>query len=151
MIICRECGNHNGDADTFCGSCGSFLEWTGEKTVPKIPVETVQEAEQELRQKPTLLQRIAGVIAPAPGGSPVNEGVVRVGDGTGRGASGLPGGPPGLRPGPPGVRPGPPGVGPTGVRPGPPGVGPPGAVPPGARPAPPGTTPPGARSGPPGT
>ncbi|MGV9977136.1 NADase-type glycan-binding domain-containing protein [Micromonospora wenchangensis] len=151
MIICRECGNHNGDADTFCGSCGSFLEWTGEKTVPKIPVETVQEAEQELRQKPTLLQRIAGVIAPAPGGSPVNEGVVRVGDGTGRGAAGLPGGPPGLRPGPPGVRPGPPGVGPPGVRPGPPGVGPPGAVPPGVRSGPPGTTPPGVRSGPPGT
>ncbi|MBM7080860.1 NADase-type glycan-binding domain-containing protein [Micromonospora humida] len=156
MIICRECGNHNGDADTFCGSCGSFLEWTGEKTVPKIPVETVQEAEQELRQKPTLLQRIAGVIAPAPGGSPVDEGVVRVGSGTGRGASGLPGGPPGLRPGPPGAgpaggRPGPPGVGPPGTRPGPPGLGPPGAMPPGVRPGPPGTTPPGVRSGPPGS
>ncbi|MEU1757026.1 hypothetical protein ABZ436_30835 [Micromonospora matsumotoense] len=155
MIICRECGNHNGDADTFCGSCGSFLEWTGEKTAPKIPVETVQAAEQEFRQKPTLLQRIAGVIAPAPGGSPVNEGVVRVGDGAGRGGgpTGLSGGPPGLRPGPPGARPGPPGVSPPGTRPGPPGTtpqgarpGPPGSGPPGVRPAPPG-----ARSGPPGS
>ncbi|WP_433231049.1 hypothetical protein ACQP2H_03555 [Micromonospora sp. CA-248260] len=143
MIICRECGNHNGDADTFCGSCGSFLEWTGEKTAPKIPVETVREAEQEFRQKPTLLQRIAGVIAPAPGGSPVDEGVVRVGDGTGRGSAG---GPPGLRPGPPGVRPGPPGAGPPGVRPGPPGT-----TPPGVRPGPPGLSPPGVRPGPPGT
>ncbi|MEU1885530.1 hypothetical protein ABZ491_08615 [Micromonospora rifamycinica] len=161
MIICRECGNHNGDADTFCGSCGSFLEWTGEKTVPKIPVETVQEAEREFRQKPTLLQRIAGVIAPAPGGSPVNEGVVRVGDPTGRGSGPL-GGPPGVRPGPPGlgppgVRPGPPGLGPPGVRPGPSGLGPSGPVPPGARPGPPGVrpgppglSPPAGRPGPPG-
>jgi len=83
LIVCRECGNHNGDPDTFCGSCGSFLEWTGERTTPQIAPETVQEAVEETRQKPTLLQRIAGVIAPAPGGSPVNENVVRISDASG--------------------------------------------------------------------
>ena len=31
MIICTRCGYHNENADAFCGSCGSFLEWTGEK------------------------------------------------------------------------------------------------------------------------
>ncbi len=31
MIVCRSCGGHNADGDTFCGSCGEFLEWTGEK------------------------------------------------------------------------------------------------------------------------
>ncbi|XTZ18442.1 NADase-type glycan-binding domain-containing protein [Micromonospora echinospora] len=176
MIVCRECGNHNGDADTFCGSCGSFLEWTGEKTTPKIDVEAVEEAEQEIRHRPTLLQRIAGVIAPPPGGTAVDTGVIRVSDGSTRGPGARPGlgpgpggprlGPPGTggpgspRPGPPGTaRPLPPGVaGPPGTgRPSPPGVGrPPG----GGLPSPPGTTrpsPPGVgpgplpRTGPPGT
>ena len=31
MIICTRCGYHNQNGDAFCGSCGSFLEWTGEK------------------------------------------------------------------------------------------------------------------------
>ena len=30
MIVCKQCGHHNEDSDTFCGSCGKFLEWTGE-------------------------------------------------------------------------------------------------------------------------
>lgn len=31
MIVCKNCGHQNGDSDTFCGSCGKFLEWTGER------------------------------------------------------------------------------------------------------------------------
>src|SRR5580700_1522740 len=34
MIVCKKCGFNNTDADTFCGSCGAFLEWTGEKVSP---------------------------------------------------------------------------------------------------------------------
>ncbi|BCL15860.1 NADase-type glycan-binding domain-containing protein [Micromonospora sagamiensis] len=169
MIICRECGNHNGDADTFCGSCGSFLEWTGEKTTPTVSVEAVEEAEPEIRHRPTLLQRIAGVIAPPPGGTAVDTGVIRVSDGSARG----PGGRPGPGPGSAGPRPGPPGTGgsaaPLGPRPGSPGtggsLGPPGirSGPPGLRPGPRSTPPgvagapsrpagpPGVRSGPPGS
>lgn len=30
MIVCRSCGSRNGNGDTFCGSCGEFLEWAGE-------------------------------------------------------------------------------------------------------------------------
>ncbi|MEU4569443.1 hypothetical protein [Micromonospora sp. NPDC023956] len=149
MIVCRECGNHNGDADTFCGSCGSFLEWTGEKTAPKVVAEPEPEPEPAPRQRPGLLQRLAGVIAPAPGGSAVDEGVVRVSDGAGRGVGGGPGlgRPPGLAGGPTGLRPGPPGLGrpgaPPGLRPGPPGA---------PRPTPPGTTGPAVpRTVPPGT
>jgi hypothetical protein len=38
MIVCKKCGFNNTDADTFCGSCGAFLEWTGEKvTRPATP------------------------------------------------------------------------------------------------------------------
>ena len=34
MIVCKKCGFNNSDADAFCGSCGAFLEWTGEKVAP---------------------------------------------------------------------------------------------------------------------
>ena len=34
MIVCKTCGYRNGDQDAFCGSCGAFLEWTGEKVAP---------------------------------------------------------------------------------------------------------------------
>lgn len=43
QIICKDCGNENQRGDQFCGSCGSFLEWTGE-TVPDLGVETLTEA-----------------------------------------------------------------------------------------------------------
>ncbi len=43
MIVCKKCGFNNADADTFCGSCGAFLEWTGEKVVPPAAVEPVPE------------------------------------------------------------------------------------------------------------
>lgn len=34
MIVCRTCGGHNADTADFCGTCGEFLEWTGEKLAP---------------------------------------------------------------------------------------------------------------------
>lgn len=34
MIVCRSCGSHNADGDAFCGTCGDYLEWTGEKLAP---------------------------------------------------------------------------------------------------------------------
>ena len=37
MIVCKQCGHHNEDSDTFCGSCGKFLEWTGERVVVAPP------------------------------------------------------------------------------------------------------------------
>ncbi len=30
MIVCTTCGHENDDGDEFCGSCGDFLEWSGE-------------------------------------------------------------------------------------------------------------------------
>ena len=33
MIVCKQCAFQNLDDDSFCGSCGSFLEWTGEQVV----------------------------------------------------------------------------------------------------------------------
>jgi hypothetical protein len=37
VIVCKQCGHHNDDNDTFCGSCGKFLEWTGERVVVAQP------------------------------------------------------------------------------------------------------------------
>ena len=31
MIVCTSCGYDNEDVETFCASCGGFLEWTGER------------------------------------------------------------------------------------------------------------------------
>ena len=31
MIRCRECGTINDETAGFCGGCGQFLEWTGER------------------------------------------------------------------------------------------------------------------------
>jgi hypothetical protein len=46
VIVCKQCGYRNQDSDTFCGSCGKFLEWTGERVAvaeapppPPAPVE----------------------------------------------------------------------------------------------------------------
>lgn len=30
MIVCKNCGHHNADGESFCSSCGTYLEWTGE-------------------------------------------------------------------------------------------------------------------------
>ena len=50
MIVCTKCGLQNDPSDSFCGSCGSFLEWTGtrveepgpmpepERVAPEAPV-----------------------------------------------------------------------------------------------------------------
>ena len=48
MIVCTNCGNHNEDSDEFCGSCGKFLAWVGEKiAAPPPPEPVVEEAEPD--------------------------------------------------------------------------------------------------------
>jgi hypothetical protein len=37
MIVCKQCGYQNEEGDTFCGSCGAFLEWVGEKVAEEEP------------------------------------------------------------------------------------------------------------------
>ena len=69
MIVCRKCGSHNGDTDAFCGSCGSFLEFTGEKIAPVVSTEFQQQAEEEAAAPPVkrgLLDRMEGADAKPP-------------------------------------------------------------------------------------
>lgn len=36
-VICSKCGQENDAGETFCGSCGAFLEWSGEQVAPGGP------------------------------------------------------------------------------------------------------------------
>ncbi len=61
MIVCRKCGYRNADADAFCGTCGSFLEWTGEKQQVSAPPPAEAEAPAEPAAPPPkvgFLQRV---------------------------------------------------------------------------------------------
>jgi hypothetical protein len=40
VITCKVCGFENEAGASFCGSCGSFLEWTGEKDAEPGPQKT---------------------------------------------------------------------------------------------------------------
>ncbi|MGH3861583.1 MAG: hypothetical protein ACRDSQ_18665, partial [Actinokineospora sp.] len=60
MIACKSCGYNNADADTFCGKCGGFLEWTGVKVAP--PPAPVVEEEKEEPQKRGFLARLQSAL-----------------------------------------------------------------------------------------
>jgi hypothetical protein len=38
VIVCTKCGFQNESGDSFCGSCGAFLEWSGESVATEEPV-----------------------------------------------------------------------------------------------------------------
>ena len=44
MIVCKRCGNHNPVGDDFCGSCGAFLEWEGERIIEDVVEQPTAEA-----------------------------------------------------------------------------------------------------------
>ena len=58
MIACDQCGFQNVDSDAFCGSCGSFLEWTGKRDDPP-PVADDESA----TPKRSLLSRVQTVLS----------------------------------------------------------------------------------------
>ncbi len=63
MIVCKQCGHHNELGDTFCGSCGAFLEWMGEHIVEQVEPEPepVPEAAVE-PERAGLLTRIKEAV-----------------------------------------------------------------------------------------
>ncbi|MEW2036341.1 hypothetical protein AB0885_04275, partial [Streptomyces sp. NPDC005534] len=107
MIVCKQCGAHNQSSDTFCGSCGSFLEWTGESIKkPVIDEEVVKQAEEEAKApKRGLLARVQSMIYSDVGKAKPMERAAGMGAPGMPGRPGMPGAPPGMpgRPGPPGM------------------------------------------------
>ena len=72
MIICTKCGFQNSDDASFCGSCGSFLEWTGQKIQPPAaPTEepTSPEAEPERGGIIVQARRVLGLDGRPDGGA----------------------------------------------------------------------------------
>jgi hypothetical protein len=68
MIVCKKCGNHNGDQDSFCTSCGAFLEWSGERLTEPEPAPTPSPAPPPPPAQPGLVQRVkqaVGIDEPA--------------------------------------------------------------------------------------
>jgi hypothetical protein len=66
MIVCKQCGFHNEAGDTFCGSCGSFLEWVGEMVGDEAEPEPEVAApvpEPEDDKKPGFIHRLKEKIA----------------------------------------------------------------------------------------
>ena len=55
-IICKKCGVHAAVDETFCGGCGAFLEWEGERVViddgPPIAAAVPAAPERPTQEKP---------------------------------------------------------------------------------------------------
>jgi hypothetical protein len=110
MIVCKKCGFNNTDADTFCGSCGAFLEWTGEKVTPPAP-EPVPQGSEPAEPESGRRGFMAAVQSLTSIGVPKKEAIERPAN-----IPGMPMGAPGMgpRPGAPGPLGGPPLGGPPG-------------------------------------
>lgn len=63
MIVCTKCGMHNADSDTFCGQCGSFLEWAGEKVAPEPAAAVADPAPAQVEEpKAGMVERVKAAI-----------------------------------------------------------------------------------------
>ncbi|MBW3649206.1 MAG: hypothetical protein KY458_01425 [Actinobacteria bacterium] len=68
MIVCTNCGNHNDDTDEFCGSCGKFLEWVGQRIETPAPAPEVQAAPEPEPVKTGLIDRVKAAVGIDEGG-----------------------------------------------------------------------------------
>lgn len=85
MIVCKRCGTHNEGDATFCGTCGAFLEWEGERldtaetagstveaATPATAVEVGETGHARLPGMPESPPSEPGVIADEPQTAPPN-------------------------------------------------------------------------------
>ena len=62
MIVCKVCGATNEQGATFCGTCGSFLEWSGEAVQPDGSTAAARAADGRRRARP-VAPGAAGAVA----------------------------------------------------------------------------------------
>lgn len=74
MIVCTGCGNANQTRDEFCGSCGAYLEWHGERIGADPPPPDPLPMVVAPVERPGLLERVRYVVglddAPPPRHAP---------------------------------------------------------------------------------
>src|SRR5688572_19684654 len=76
MIVCTNCGNHNEDGDEFCGSCGKFLEWVGQRIETPAPAAVAEPEPAAEPGKVGLVDRVKAAVGidaagpEAPDGAP---------------------------------------------------------------------------------
>ena len=59
MIVCKACGNHNADTETFCDSCQTFLEWDGVR-IDDTPA--FVEGPEAVEARPGLIERVKTAV-----------------------------------------------------------------------------------------
>ena len=62
-MICRNCGFQNTPGDAFCGSCGQFLEWTGEQAGEQAAEQAASSPTDETAVQPTYDPALQGQSA----------------------------------------------------------------------------------------
>ncbi len=69
MIVCTRCSTQNQDGDEFCGGCGEFLEWAGQKVeaAPEPPKPLMEPDVAPPPEPPVVTEP---VVAPAPQPAP---------------------------------------------------------------------------------
>ena len=77
VIVCTKCGFSNLATDSFCGSCGSFLEWTGSKLAEPAPEPVAQPAAPEPQpaepEHQTFVGRVREVVGLGGGSASAGE------------------------------------------------------------------------------
>jgi hypothetical protein len=72
LIVCTKCSTQNQDGDEFCGGCGEFLEWAGQKVDPAPePPRPVMEPDVAPPPEPPVATEPVVASAPAPAPVPV--------------------------------------------------------------------------------
>lgn len=65
MIVCGSCGSRNEDGESFCGECGAYLEWDGEKIQPEpVVAAATPEPVPESTESKGLVERVRAAVGP---------------------------------------------------------------------------------------
>lgn len=71
MIVCTQCGHRNGEGDDFCGSCGAFLEFAGQREEQPTTVSTAPTPAAVETEHPGVVARVKQIVGL--GNSPANN------------------------------------------------------------------------------
>jgi hypothetical protein len=62
VIVCTVCGHPNSEGDAFCGTCGSFLQFSGEHLADEPAGTVPPPVDEEDASRPTFVERVKAVV-----------------------------------------------------------------------------------------